>query len=75
MAGDQTADIEDVTFLDHETSGYLIRISMRDGSEEVYAYDPKGIARNVKGIETQSKLLCLRRENAGDYHVLAEAGE
>jgi len=75
VTGDQTAEIEDVAFLDHETSGYLIRIRMRDGGEEVYAYDPEGIARNVEGIETQSKLLCLRRESVGDYHVLSEAGE
>ncbi len=71
---DQTAEIEDVAFLDHETSGYLIRIRMQDGGEEVYAYDPEGTTRNVEGIETRSKLLCLHRKGIGGYEVLAEAG-
>jgi len=75
VAGDQTVEIEDVAFLDHETSGYLIRVCMRGGGEEIYAYDPEGIARSVEGIETRSKLLCLRRKGMGDYQVLAEAGE
>jgi len=71
----RTEKIQDVAFLAHETSGYLIRVRMRDGSEEIYAYDPEGTARNVEGIETQSKLLCLRREGGGDYQILAEAGK
>ena len=72
VAGDGPEEIEDVAFVDHETSGYVIRIRLRDGGEEVYAYDPKGAARNVEGIETGSKLLCLRREASGEYEVLAE---
>ncbi len=75
VTGEQTAEVEDVVFLDHETSGYLIRIRMRDGGEEVYSYDPDGGTRNVEGVETQSKLLCLRRAANGDYEVLAEAGK
>jgi len=75
VVGDGTLQIEDVAFLDHETNGYLIRIRMQDGGEEVYAYDPEGITRNVEGVETQSKLLCLRREEMGDYEVLVEEGK
>jgi hypothetical protein len=74
VVGDGAAQIEDVAFLDHETNGYLIRIHKQDGGEEVYAYDPEGITRNVEGVETQSKLLCLSREEMGDYRILAEAG-
>jgi hypothetical protein len=74
VLGDKTAEIEEITFSDHETSGYLVRIRMRDGSEELYAYDPEGITRNVEGHETLSKLLCLRRKDAEDYRVLAEEG-
>jgi hypothetical protein len=72
---DGTAQIKDVAFLNHETNGYLIRIRMQDGGEEVYAYDPEGTTRNVEGIGTHSKLLCLRREEMGDYRILAEEGE
>jgi hypothetical protein len=75
VVGDRTAQIEDVAFLEHETNGYLIRILMQDGGEEVYAYDPEGTSRNVEGIGTRSKLLCLRREEMGDYRILAEAGK
>jgi hypothetical protein len=75
VVGNGTAQIEDVAFLDHEANGYLIRIRMQDGGEEVYAYDPEGTTRNVEGIGTRSKLLCLRREEMGDYKILAEAGK
>jgi hypothetical protein len=75
VLGNGTAQIEDVAFLNHETNGYLIRIHKQDGGEELYAYDPEGTARNVEGIGTHSKLLCLRREEMGDYEVLAEEGK
>lgn len=72
VRSNESSDVVDVAILDHETSGYLIRIKLRDGRDEVYSYDPKGIARNVEGIETYSKLLCLQRENSGQYKILAE---
>ena len=72
LSGGKPSNVEDVAILDHETSGYLIRIRLRGGGEEVYSYDPEGVPRSVEGIETRSKLLCLRREKDGKYMALAE---
>jgi hypothetical protein len=72
ISGHKLSDVLDVSILDHETSGYLIRIALRDGRDEIYAYDPKGMVRNVEGIETKSKLLCLQRESYGQYRIMAE---
>jgi len=72
VSGNKPSDVADVAILDHKNGGYLIRIRLRDGKDEVYSYDPKGIARNVEGIETCSKLLCLKQESTGQYRILAE---
>ena len=65
-------DVEGVELQDLKTGGYLVRVHLRGGADELYAYDPAGSGRAVEGIETRSKLLCLRREN-GQVQVLAEA--
>lgn len=72
IVGDKESEIADVEISDHETSGYLIQIQMKNGAEEIYSYDPAGAARIVKGIETRSKLLCLYRESNGNYKILAQ---
>jgi hypothetical protein len=71
--GETPGEVEDVTITDHVTSGTLIRVRLRDRSEEIYAYGPAGNARTVEGRQTRSKLLCLRREAGGETRVLAEA--
>jgi YD repeat-containing protein len=71
--GGAPGEVAEVAITDHPASGYLIRVRLRDGSEEVYAYDPAGKARRVEGQETRSKLLCLRREGGGKIDVLGEA--
>jgi len=70
--GDEPSEIESVEILDHETSGYLIRIRMRDGAEEIYSYDPEGAVRNVAGMETRSKFLCLHWASSGQCRIMAE---
>ncbi len=70
---DRTAEIESVEIEDQKTSGYLIRVQMRNKAEELYAYDPAGATRTVAGIQTDSKLLCLRSENGQTFRVLSEA--
>jgi hypothetical protein len=72
MAG-QTEEVERVEIQSHETSGYVICVRLRNHSEELYAYDPAGRRRTVAGVETQSKLLCLRRKAQKPAQVLAEA--
>lgn len=69
----EAEDVEKVEIQNHETSGYLIRVHLRTGGEELYAYDPAGTARSVAGLDTRSKLLCLRRESNRAFQVLAEA--
>lgn len=66
------SQIKDLTFIDDETSGYVITVQLKDGSEEIYAYDPEKKPRVIKGIMTDSVLLCLKRENSGNYVVLSE---
>jgi len=70
--GLQTDEVERVKMQPHETSGYLIRVRLRDGSEELHAYDPTGGRRSVAGVETQSMLLRRRQEAGKPAHVLAE---
>jgi hypothetical protein len=65
--------VKAVRFEKHKTSGYLIRIQLNDEGEELYSYDPDGNARKIEGIETRSKLLCLRREKGEVYKVLADS--
>ena len=48
----------------------MIQVRLQQGGEEIYAYDPEGNLRDVKGFETQGKLLCLQRTDGGDYTVL-----
>jgi len=71
--GDGPGEVEEVTMADHATSGSIIRARLRDGSEEIYAYDPAGKARTVEGMPTRTKLLCLRREKGGPASVMGEA--
>ncbi len=68
----EAAEVAKVEIEDHATSGYLIRVLLRAGGEELYAYDPLGAARIVAGRDTHSKLLCLRRENNQPFQVVAE---
>jgi oligo-alginate lyase len=72
VSGNKPSDVVDVEILDRKTDEYLIRIRLRDGKDEIYSYDPKGIKRNVEGIDTCSKLLSLKRESTGQYRILAE---
>jgi hypothetical protein len=65
-------EVEGVECLDHPAGGWLIRIRLRDGADELYAYDPSASRRTVEGVETGSKLLCLRREHGKACQVLAE---
>lgn len=69
----EAEEVEKVEIQSHETSGYLIRVQLRNGGEELYAYDPAGAARTVAGLNTHSKLLCLRRENNQRFDMTAEA--
>jgi hypothetical protein len=69
----ETEEAEKVEIQKHETSGYLIRVQLRTGGEELYAYDPAGAERTVAGLKTNSKLLCLRRENGQPYRIVADA--
>lgn len=71
--GDAEAEVESVELRNQETSGYLIRVRLRNGHDELYAYDPAGARRTVAGIETRSTLLCLRRMSNGSYEVVLEA--
>lgn len=71
----QAAEVESVEIENQATrsaDGYLIRVQLRNQSEEVYAYDPQGATRTVAGIQTESKLLCLRREGQQPFRVFAE---
>lgn len=72
VIGDNNSQIENISFVDNETGGYLITVQLKDGSEEIYAYDPEKKSRAVKGIKTNSGLLCLRREVSGDYVILSD---
>jgi hypothetical protein len=67
--------VERVEIQPHETSGYVIRVRLQNNSEELFAYDPTGGRRTVAGVETQSKLLCLRQEAPKPFQVMAEAKE
>jgi hypothetical protein len=69
--GNAPGEVREVTIADDATSGYVIRAGLRDGSEEIYAYDPAGKERTVEGVPTRAKLLCLRREGGGQSSVLA----
>lgn len=71
----QPAEVGDITLTDHQTDGFLIRLELRGGSEELYSYDPEGKGRRVEGVQTQARLLCLRKENQGNWTVLAEGSE
>ena len=66
-------EVEAVEVTEHQASGYRVHVRLSDGSEECYAYDPDATGRAVEGIETDSKLVCLRREEGGNWEVLAEA--
>ena len=70
--GKEAGEVEDISIADHETSGYTVRVRLRDGSEEVYAYDPEGKPRKVEGVTSRAKLLCLRREKGGAFQTLIE---
>jgi hypothetical protein len=72
VTGEHESQVENVTFMDNEAGGYLITVQLKDGSEEVYDYDPEKKPRTVNGIKTNSGLLCLRREKSGGYKVIAE---
>jgi hypothetical protein len=69
----QADEVERVEIQPHPTSGYVIRVRLRNDSEELFAYDPTRSRRTVAGVEAQSKLLCLRREAQKPAQVLAEA--
>ena len=69
----QAEEVERVEIQPHQTSGYVICVRLRNDSEELFAYDPTGSRRTVAGVETQSKLLCLRQEAQKPAQVLAEA--
>ena len=71
--GRETGEVEDISIADHESSGYTVRVRLRDGSEEVYAYDPQGKPRKTEGVTSRAKLLCLRRETGGIFQTLTEA--
>lgn len=68
-------DVERVEIRSHEVSGYLIRIQLRGGGEELYAYDPDGAVRTVAGLNTRSTLLCLRREADQSFQIIVEAAD
>jgi Heparinase II/III-like protein/Alginate lyase len=70
---DHPAEVAGVEIEDEKTGGYLIRVRLRDQGEELYAYDPAGTKRMVAEVQTDSKLLCLRREHQQSFHVFAEA--
>ena len=65
--------VKSIKFEKHKTSGYLIFVELQDGSEELYSYDPDGNTRKVEGMETNSKLFCLRREKGGSYNILSKS--
>ena len=71
----QSGVVEKVEMENHATSGYVIRVQLRDKSEELYAYDPSGSRRVVEGAQTDAKLLCLRRESGQPFQALAEASK
>jgi hypothetical protein len=43
------------------------------GTEERYAWDPEGNPRTEAGIDTRSRLLCLRKEGGEPFRKLAES--
>jgi oligo-alginate lyase len=66
-------EVDAVEIAEDQAHGYLVHVRLNDGSEECYAFDPDATARTVEGMETRSKLLCLRREKGRNWEVLAEA--
>jgi hypothetical protein len=71
----QAGEVESVEIQPQETSGYLIRVLLRNNHEELYAYDPAGARRTVEGLETDSKLLCLRRHEQQPFQPKPERGD
>ena len=69
----QAEEVEGVEIQPHQTSGYVIRVRLRNDAEELFAYDPTRSRRSVAGVETQSILVCLRREAQQPARILAEA--
>lgn len=68
----QEEDVEGVEIEGEADIGYLIRVRLRNKGEELYAFDPNGGRRTVAGVQTESKLLCLRSENGQPLRVLSE---
>src|SRR5262249_54276034 len=71
--GDTPGEVQEVTLSDDTTSGYLLRVRLRDGSEEIYTYDPVGKERIVEGMRTGARRLGMRGEGGGRVKVLGEA--
>jgi len=69
--GEAAGEVEGIAIADHETAGYVVRVRLRNGGEEVYAYDAKGRERTVEGLATKAKLLCLSRGSGGRYSALS----
>ncbi|HOX03849.1 MAG TPA: alginate lyase family protein [Candidatus Paceibacterota bacterium] len=69
----QADEVDEIEIQPHETSGYVIRVRLSNGAQELFACDPTGNRRTVEGVETQSKLLCLRQESQKPARILWEA--
>ncbi|MBD3183508.1 hypothetical protein GF312_14530 [Candidatus Poribacteria bacterium] len=50
-----------------------IVVEMKNGDMELYSYSPEGVSRNIEGINTESKLLCLYKKAGQKYEVMTES--
>ncbi|MDP6039342.1 MAG: heparinase II/III family protein, partial [Candidatus Latescibacteria bacterium] len=67
------APVDGVSLQQRDKGGFVFRVGLRGGGEELYAYDPQRRTRQLAGIETSAKLLCIRRGGGQGVQVLAES--
>ena len=66
-------EVMEVSAIRDEVGGCVVHVTLADGVEEAYAYNPEGRQREVEGILTDSRLLCLRRGPGAAAEKVAEA--
>ena len=71
--GFDLGEVEEVTIEEHASSGWVVRVALCCGIEERYVWDPDGRSRTEEGIETQARLLLLRKEGGEQFRKLAES--
>ena len=69
----ETPEVSSVHIRPDESGAFVIEVRLTSGKEEMIAYDPNGNKRQMAGVETEAKLLMIRRGLGEGVEVLGSS--